>query len=650
MQNGNGRGGRESRDTQALLSPDRRHSRNVVDVSDTYSCHTMSSTKSGSGRHVPRMGTRVDSANSRLYPLSPMASLQRNLSEKKKLNGDGVDKTSTSADHNIYANDASEDALQQLKVEELSRSPRRRDLAPESSFDSNKEAADSKANVKKNEQCKDIQTSPTNNQSNAANFLNGACNPSENVSDKTAIHVLTSNSQLHSMDCSDSVSNCVVSDSFTNRSVEPAVTLSKNEQAGSISTAALGKIGQLGPLSALDARLMSIYENCRQARRSYANVNVSPENRAVVSEKIIIDRRVNNQRKAVSNNHEGNEDVIWTQMPEMYHNYGADGKPKRSSTQEFSHSNHHCETDACRNDSGIDVGQFNGNGLARRPTSLATKSPYNHHKAASKSRSAENTDDGECMEFSMHQSSRMMSHSSCLLPSRVRCYGEELCSANELRLKEINSFVAHHKDSKASKYIGDNGKQFMIMNGEHDSAPIPPPRNSSQGRDTGKEVVGRNSMENRSKREKAEAILKEKLLRQEANLNNGYANRQASEEREVTRKQLREKIRRERAQQLAEERKDLTTDDDGETTNVRRHYGRRNRAMHYNVAQLSENVSGHVGKKDASGFARLARMLMSSSSSSRIDNQHHVAGTRNIRKVSSNRDESIRYDSIAAHS
>lgn len=111
-----------------------------------------------------------------------------------------------------------------------------------------------------------------------------------------------------------------------------------------------------------------------------------------------------------------------------------------------------------------------------------------------------------------------------------------------------------------------------------------------------------------------------------------HNSRLTSEEREVSRKQLREKMRRERAQQLAEERKELTTDDDGEQASGRRYYyARRGRASH---ASAVENATGRAAadtaanwKKDDNRLVRLARALMSSSG---FDNQLYGAVLKRV--------------------
>lgn len=101
-----------------------------------------------------------------------------------------------------------------------------------------------------------------------------------------------------------------------------------------------------------------------------------------------------------------------------------------------------------------------------------------------------------------------------------------------------------------------------------------------------------------------------------------HQQRPSSEERELAWKQLREKIRRERAQQLAEERRDLTTDDDGELTNGRRSYGgRRGRAGHVTDG---DNALGQAAEKYARGLAYLAREIMTSNSP-QFENQLYEA-------------------------
>lgn len=115
----------------------------------------------------------------------------------------------------------------------------------------------------------------------------------------------------------------------------------------------------------------------------------------------------------------------------------------------------------------------------------------------------------------------------------------------------------------------------------------------------------------------------------------------------MSRKQLRDKMRRERAQQLAEERKELTTDDDGEQTSGRRYYyARRGRASH---ASAVENASGRSAadtaanwKKDDTASNRLVRLARALMSSSGFDNQLYGAVLKRVSSDASRVGETVK--------
>lgn len=283
---------------------------------------------------------------------------------------------------------------------------------------------------------------------------------------------------------------CANASKRTTLATSTAIGVRKNVTAAAIDQNAI----YARRISAFGAKLLSIYENCLQAKRSFNGVqhNNMQQHR----------NNLNNGRAVSSDRSEHpDDDINWPELLRHHHQNHSKHLPTSSSSSSFVQElSHRCTG------SNLGEGQGNRNSNSRQPSastrmksstcSIVTSgygggrfsANYNNRKPAfNKSCSVESDNcdecDGDSLGFSTTCSSCVTSRSNSLLPgssaSRSRCYCDNEDDDDvDVVLSRRNAAVINSNSNRGGGGLMKNGNSST----SHSSAPIPPPRSSSQGR------------------------------------------------------------------------------------------------------------------------------------------------------------------------